>query len=94
MRGLGVYTVILFTQFVLLHALPATVSCAVAVDGLLLDTLHSYCPPSLPVTVRLWVYCAVTGSSNTVIPPETVSESLVQVTVVAGPPVEVQVRVN
>ena len=29
-----------------------------------------------------------------VMPPDTVSESLVQVTVVAGPPVEVQVRVN
>ena len=74
--------------------IPSTVSCAVSVDGLLLDTLHWYCPPSLPVTVRVWVYCAVTGSSNTVIPPETVSESLVQVTVVAGPPVEMQVRVN
>ena len=67
---------------------------AEAVEGLLLDTVHWCCPNSLPVTVRVWVYCAVTGSSNTVIPPETVSESLVQVTVVAGPPVEVQVRVN
>ena len=38
------------------------------------------------------MYCAVTGSSNTVIPPETVSEPLVKVTVVEGPPVEVQVR--
>ena len=60
----------------------------------MLDTVHWYCPPSLPVIVRVWVYCAVTGSSNTLIPPETVSESLVQATVVAGPPVEVQVRVN
>ena len=74
--------------------LPCTLNFAVAVDGLLLVTLHWYCPPSLPVTVRVWVYCAVTALSNTVIPPETVSESLVQVTVVAGPPVEVQVRVN
>ena len=73
---------------------PCTVSCAVAVDGLLLVTLHWYCPPSLPVTVRMWVYCAVTALLSTVIPPETVSESLIQVTVVAGPPVEVQVRVN
>ena len=82
------------TQF--LHALPLTQRCpmAFAVDGLLLDTVHWYCPPSLPVTVRVWVYCAVAGSSNTVIPPETVSESLVQVTVVAGPPVEIQVRVT
>ena len=83
-----------YTQ--LLHALPSTLSRAMAfaVDGLLLDTVQWYRPPSLPVSVRVWVYCAVTGSSNTLIPPETVSESLVQVTVVAGPPVEVQVRVN
>ena len=41
------------------------------------------------------MYCAVTGSSNTVsVPSVTVVESLVQVTVVAGPPVEIQVRVN
>ena len=47
------------------------------------------------VTVRLWVYCAVTRSSNTVsVPSVTVSESLVQVTLVGGPPVEIQVRVN
>ena len=41
------------------------------------------------------MYCAVTGSSNTVsVPSVTETESLVQVTVVAGPPVEIQVRVN
>ena len=46
------------------------------------------------VTVRVWVYSAVTGSFNTVwVPWVTVVESLVQVTVVAGPPVEIQVRV-
>ena len=40
------------------------------------------------------MYCAVSGSSNTVsFPSVTVTESLVQVTVVAGPPVEIQVRV-
>ena len=51
-----------------------------------------YSPPV--VTVRVCVYCAVTGSSNTVsVPSVTVMESLVQVTVVAGPPVEIQVRV-
>ena len=72
----------------------AMFSSAVSLDGLLLDTLHWYCPPIFSVTVRVWVYCAVTGSSNIVIPPETVSESLVQVTVVAGPPVEMQVRVK
>ena len=52
-----------------------------------------YSPPV--VTVRVCVYCAVTGSSNTVsVPSVTVVESLVQVTVVAGPPVEIQVRVS
>ena len=61
-------------------------------DGLLLDTVQVY---SLPVvTVRVCVYRAVSGSSNTVsVPSVTVMESLVQVTVVAGPPVEIQVRV-
>ena len=40
------------------------------------------------------MYCAVSRSSNTVsVPSVTVMESLVQVTVVAGPPVEIQVRV-
>ena len=64
-------------------------------DGLLLDTMHVYSPCSSPVSLRVCVYCAVTGSSNTVsVPSVTVVESLVQVTVVAGPPVEIQVRVN
>ena len=64
-----------------------------AVDGLALDTVHVYVPET--VTVRVWVYCAVTGSFNTVsFPWVTVVESLVQVTVVAGPPVEIQVRVS
>ena len=51
---------------------------------------------NLPVTVRVWVYRAVTVSFNTVSVPSvmTVVESLVQDTVVAGPPVEIQVRVN
>ena len=62
-------------------------------DGLLLDTLHAYVPKA--VTVRVCVYCAVTGSFNTVwVPWVTVVESLVQVTVVAGPPVEIQVRIS
>ena len=40
------------------------------------------------------MYCAVTRLFNTVLfPSVTVVESLVQVTVVAGPPVEIQVRV-
>ena len=62
-------------------------------EGLLLDTVQVYSPPV--VTVRVWVYCAVTGSSNTVsVPSVTLVESLVQVTVVAGPPVEMQVKVS
>ena len=64
-------------------------------DGLLFSTVHLYTPPSLPLTVRVCVYCAVVALSNTVsFPSMTVMESLVQVTVVAGPPVEIQVRLN
>ena len=60
----------------------------------LFATVHVYTPSA--VTFRMCVYCAVTGSSNTVSVPSVtvVVESLIQVTVVAGPPVEIQVRVN
>ena len=72
--------------------LPDTMMVAEAVDGLSLATVHVYSPPL--VTLRVCVYCAVTGSFNTVSAPSViVTESLVQVTVVAGPPVEIQVRV-
>ena len=66
----------------------------VSEDGLLLATVQVYSP--LVVTVRVWVYCAVTGSFNTVRfgSPVIVILSLVQDTVVAGPPVEVQARVS
>ena len=75
------------------YSLPARVMLAESEDGLLLDTVQVYSPPV--VTVRVCVYCAVTESSNTVsVPSVTVVESLVQVTVVAGPPVEIQVRVS
>ena len=68
---------------------------AEAVDGLLLDTVHVYSPTSISDTVRVCVYCAVTLLSNTVSVPSVIgTESLVQVTVVVGPPVEIQVRVN
>ena len=62
-------------------------------DGLLLDTVQVYVPET--VTVRVWVYCAVIWSFNTVSFPSvmTVVESLVQDTVVAGPPVVIKVRV-
>ena len=66
---------------------------AEAEDGLLFSTIQVYTPPV--VTVRVCVYCAVSGSSNTVsVPPVTMVESLVQVIMVAGPPVEIQVRVS
>ena len=72
--------------------LPGTVMVAESVDGLLLDTVHVYSPPL--VIVRECWYCAVTALFNTVsVPSVIVTESLVQVTVVAGPPVEIQVRV-
>ena len=76
-------------------SIPCTVKLAEASDGLLLATVQVLSPGSLSVTVRVWVYCADTGSSNTVsVPSVTGTESLVQVTVVAGPPVEIWVRVN
>ena len=66
---------------------------AESLDGLLLATVQVYLPPV--VTDRVWLYCAVTGSTKTVSALlVTVTESLVQVTVVAGPPVEIQVRMS
>ena len=60
--------------------LPDTMMVAEAVDGLSLATVHVYSPPL--VTLRVCVYCAVTGSFNTVsVPSVIVTESLVQVTV-------------
>ena len=70
---------------------------AEANEGFLLVTVHLYSPGSPPVIkFRVWVYCAVTGSFNTVslCSPVILTLPLVQVTVVAGPPVEIQVRVN
>ena len=68
---------------------------AEAFDGLLLATVHVYTPLISPVTFRVWRYSAVVGFSKIVsFPSLTVVESLVQVTMVAGPPVEIQVRVN
>ena len=67
---------------------------AEAFDGLLLATVHVYLPLTSPVTFRVWTYSAVIGFSNTVSFPSVTGVSLVQMTVVAGPPVEIQVRVN
>ena len=72
--------------------IPCTVMVAETVDGLLLATVHVYSPPL--VTVSVCVYCAVNLLFNTVLVPSMiVTESLVQVTLVAGPPVEMQVSV-
>ena len=66
---------------------------AEALEGLLLVTVHVYSPAK--VTFRVWMYCPVTVFTKTVLFPWVrVVESLVQVTVVAGPPVEIQVRVS
>ena len=74
------------------HCIPVRVMLAESEDGLLLDTVQVYSPPV--VTVRVCVYCAVTALFNTVsFPSVTVMEPLVQVTVVVGPPVEIQVSV-
>ena len=73
--------------------IPSTLIVTESDEGLVFSTVQVYSPPV--VTVKVCVYCAVTGSFNTVfVPSVTVIESLVQVTVVAGPPVEIQVRVS
>ena len=72
--------------------IPSTVMVAES-EKAVFATVHLYSP--VAVTFRVCVYCAVSRSFNTVsVPSVTVMESLVQVTVVAGPPVEIQVRVN
>ena len=64
-----------------------------ASDGFVLVTEHLYSPPLVTLS-RCW-YLTVTGSFNTVsVPSVTSSLSPVHWTVVAGPPVEIQVRVN
>ena len=72
----------------------------VPLDCLLpLPTVHTYSPSSLPVTVRVLLYSAVSVSTivweNIWLPSSSITDlSLVQLTVVVGPPVEVQVRLN
>ena len=80
----------------MIFLIPLIYSCAES-DVLPLPTVHVYSPLSLPLTFRVWMYrgkvlfnrvifCMVTTPKSAVV--------LVQVTVVAGPPVEIQVRVN
>ena len=67
----------------------------VELDDILFITVQAYSPLSLPVTVRVWMYKASTALLSTVEDGSVkMLESLVQVTLVAGPPVETQVRVN
>ena len=67
----------------------------VELDDIIFITVQAYSPLSLPVTVRVWVYKASTALLSTVEDGSVrMLESLVQVTLVAGPPVETQVRVN
>ena len=78
-------------------SLPATCKVLIAAgDVLLLDTEHEYDPSCLPVTLSEWTYVAVTVSvtREVLYTSLRVTSPLVQETVVAGPPVEVQVRVN
>ena len=78
-------------------SLPAT--CRVltgAGDVLLLETEHEYDPSRLPVTLSVWTYVAVSVSvtRELMVWSGLLVRAPVQATVVAGPPVEVQVRVN
>jgi len=78
-------------------SLPVTCRVLIAAgDVLLLDTEHEYDPSRLPVTLSEWTYVAVPVSvtRELLYTSLRVSFPLVQETVVAGPPVEVQVRVN
>ena len=64
-------------------------------DDILFFTVQVYSPPNLPVTVRVWVYKASTAFLSAVeVDSVRMSEFPVHVTLVAGPPVEMQVRVN
>lgn len=70
------------------YHIPVMFSSAVADDGLLFDTVQLYVPSS--VAFRECIYLENLSLSNTVTPPSSSNESLVQVTVVTGPPVEIQ----
>ena len=67
-------------KVLLYFVIPPREMVAESDDGLLFSTVQVYSPPV--VTVRVCVYCAVSGLSNTVSVPSVtlVVESLVQVT--------------
>ena len=75
------------------YPLPLTLRLSESCDGFELVTEHLYTP--LVVIFSQCSYLAVGLSTKAVsVPSVTGSLSLVQDTVVAGPPVEIQVRVN
>ena len=63
-------------------------------EDLIFDTLHTYVPTSLIATLSVFSYVPVTELVTIWEVALSVVFPLVQKTVVAGPPVEVQVRVN
>ena len=72
--------------------IPFIVKFPEVLDGLLFLTVQLYSPAFLlHVQSKCFALCR---SVIVLFPPKIVLESLVQVTVVAGPPVEIQVRVN
>ena len=82
-------------------ALDKTTAFAVEKEGFLLDTLQVITSFDIMLSIlstvmfRLWMYSAVTEFISIVeFPSVTVVRFLVQVTVVAGPPVEMQDSVN
>ena len=69
--------------------------CMLALNIITQQGFMQSCANSWNVCMVSLLHCEVTGSSNTVsVPSVTVVESLVQVTMVAGLPVKIQVRVN
>ena len=76
------------------NTIPGTMMLAESVDGFGLATEHLYSPPVV-ILFSLCMYLAgEVLTSKISVPSVTGSESLVQITVVAGPPVEIQTRVN
>ena len=63
-------------------------------EDLILDTLHTYAPTSLIATLSVFSYVPVTVLVTVREVALSIVLPLIQETVVAGPPVEVQVRMN
>ena len=76
----------------ILHFIPAMVMLAEALEGRLFITVHVYFPAESAVSVCLYSAVPRLTTKDTDCSLR-VMESLVQLTVVAGPPVEIQVRI-